>query len=152
MLDKYWKECNWGKRRIPDRQCNCAIVLQGKSVLILGLFCGMKDKRRRPCLSVMEVTASLQYGLPADHVNAIVKYLKPQVPSVEATNTSYYLTISVMIFYFIKIRSFTKDTRAQNILLHKSKANTSFKLLLLLFPAVTSNHEGTWVPTSFSCF
>lgn len=100
----------------------------------------------------MEVTASLQYGLPADHVNAIVKYLKPQVPSVEATNTSYYLTISVMIFYFIKIRSFTKDTEAQNILLHKSKVNTSFKLLLLIFPAVTSNHEGTFIPTSVSCF
>lgn len=104
----------------------------------------MKDKR-------MEMTASLQYGLPVDHVNAIVKYLKPQVPSVEATNTSYYLKISVMIFYFIKI-SFPKDTGAQNILLHKSKANTSFKLLLLIFPAVTSNHEGTLVPTSFSCF
>lgn len=96
-LDKYKKKEGWGKGKMPD----CAIALKGKLVLILGLLCfnERQEKLTMPSCDEDDCQSPLCSPCWLWFVNIIVKYLKPQAPSVGATNITCFLKIFVKIFF-----------------------------------------------------
>lgn len=129
--------------------CNCPerkISLDFRSVL----FRERQEKLSLPFHTGSAAQSPVRFACWPWLVNAWVRYLKPWTPLVEATNTSYYVKITFVIFSFIKTWRFSGDTGAQNITpVIETKPAHPLNYFLIL-PAVTPNHERTFVPTSFS--